>query len=607
LKERLVAETLADLLESARQSYRRGDRREGATYAEEVLARDFLHPEIWELLHEQYGRGRAFEEFQRDFVQKFYPQMLPILERGYPEAEMGDQERDAAASLPFPLNRMALFFRRIISPQSRSADNPPPPGSQEITQPRPYRESLPFPASEILETEAVSEPQSRFQAQPEPHSPDSSYSPNSTPMGKSSPPESEIPISVPSVSDRGRVAKSDWIRVMIVDDIAEVRENITRSLKFQEGFEIVAIASGGLEAIKKARNTRPDVVLMDVNMPDMDGITASAKILEYLPGTQVIMLTVQDDPDYMRSAMRAGASDYLVKPPMIDELLSSVQRAGTVAKIERAKRPVNIATPTEGALDISRGRLITVYSPKGGAGCTLLAANLAASLHNDETQVILVDADLYYGNLIVHFNEQSETTILDLAARADELDPQLVEEVLVTHESGIKILAAPKRPEYAEIVTGAQFTSILKYLRDRYPYVIVDLPHRLSDVALAAFDASDVLVLLTTQDVPAIAHTREFIQLLPRLRVDLSKVLVVMSQYDENIKVDPERVSHSLRKDIVTVIPRDNHLVIRSINQGLPILLQNEWRSEPVARAIFGLAEAVRRKVMQGAKVRKPA
>jgi pilus assembly protein CpaE len=127
------------------------------------------------------------------------------------------------------------------------------------------------------------------------------------------------------------------IRVLIVDDIAETRENIRKLLQFENDFEVVGAARTGGEGIDLARETRPDVILMDINMPDMDGITATETIRRELPFTQIVILSIQGDPNYMRRAMLAGARDYLTKPPSVEELISAIRRAGKMAHEEKEK------------------------------------------------------------------------------------------------------------------------------------------------------------------------------------------------------------------------------------------------------------------------------
>ncbi len=100
-------------------------------------------------------------------------------------------------------------------------------------------------------------------------------------------------------------------RVLIVDDITETRESIKRMLQFDQSIEVVGSARSGREAIEQAQKLKPDAILMDINMPDMDGITATESIRRKVPFAQIIIISVQNDPDYMRRAMRVGAFDFL--------------------------------------------------------------------------------------------------------------------------------------------------------------------------------------------------------------------------------------------------------------------------------------------------------
>lgn len=395
----------------------------------------------------------------------------------------------------------------------------------------------------------------------------------------------------------------DKIRVLIVDDIAETRENIRKLLQFENDVEVVGVGRTGREGIELARETRPDVVLMDINMPDMDGITATETIRHSLPFTQIVILSVQGDPNYMRRAMLAGARDFITKPPSVDDLTSAIRRAGQMAHEERSKAPSQGSVLGRGGTGslvplVARGKIIVVYSPKGGTGCTTVAINLATTLHSEETPVILVDANTQFGDIAVFLNEQGKNSVTDLASRADELDAEIVEEVLVTNAaSGVKILPAPSRPEYAEIITAEQFSKLLSYMRRLFAYVIVDTSSYLSDTVLAAIDSCDALVLLTNQDIPSIKSSRLFLDLADVLKIDRRRIVFAMNRFDRRIGITPEKVGETFKHEISAVIPAEERVVIPSINRGRPFMLDD--KSRPVARAILSLAEILRQRLAQ--------
>jgi len=397
------------------------------------------------------------------------------------------------------------------------------------------------------------------------------------------------------------MASGDKIRVLIVDDIAETRENIKKLLQFESGFEAVGGARSGKEGIQLAQELDPDVVLMDINMPDMDGITATEMIRQKMPHVQVIILSVQGDQNYMRRAMLAGARDFLTKPPMGDELISAVRRAGEMAHLERGKNaqskvlPGNVGSPAAAVMlsGAVHGKVITLYSPKGGTGCTTLAVNLAIALHNETTRVVLIDANLQYGDVAMFMNEQGKNTILDLAPRVDEMDLETVQGVMITHEaSGVNVLAAPQRPEQAEQVSANQFIKLIEYLRRLYAYIVIDTASSLNDITMAAIDLSDVITLISTQEIPSIKNSRLFLDLLQTMGVDRSHIVFILNRFDKRITITPERIGENLKQDVAAVIPLDDRVVMQSVNRGVPFMLDN--KTQLVARGIYALAEAVR-------------
>lgn len=392
----------------------------------------------------------------------------------------------------------------------------------------------------------------------------------------------------------------DKIRVVIVDDVAETRENIRKLLQFEADVEVVGVASTGIDGIKVAMETDPDVVLMDINMPDMDGITATEKIRAKNPHTQIVILSVQSDPNYLRKAMLAGARDFLTKPPDVDELTAAIRRAGKMAQQERIKKATLAqATGNTGTLGMPGGidgKIIVVYSPKGGTGATTLTANLAVALRSSKSSVAVADGRLQFGDLSFFFNEQGRNNILDLAPRVDELDPEIISEVMIVHEdTGIHILAAPPRPEQAENVSGNEFSRVIRYLKTMYKYILVDTDSSLNDITLSILDVADLIVLVTSQDIPSIKNVRLFLDLIDALGIDRNRLIMTMNRFDKRRSITPERVSDISKQEVVTAIPMDERLVIPAMDRGIPFLIQNH--TDPVSKGVISLAKNVVKKL----------
>jgi pilus assembly protein CpaE len=388
------------------------------------------------------------------------------------------------------------------------------------------------------------------------------------------------------------------IHVIIADDIAETRENIKRMIQFDQNIEVVGVARSAQEAIDLCQQLKPDVAIMDINMPDIDGITATEIIRKKVPHVQVIILSVQSDPSYMRNAMKAGARDFLSKPPMIDELTGAIRRAGEVALEEKSKFfPPNQpgaapgASQTYSTSPIS-GRMIITYSPKGGVGTTTIATNLAFALQSPTNKVLLIDGNLQYGDVAVFLNEQGKNSLIDLIPSIDELDPEIIQEVMIVHQAtGLHILAAPARPELATQVNGEQFNKLLTFLKRLYNYIVIDTTTILTDITQASIDSADFIVLITNQEIPALKNCHQFLSLVDAGGISRDRILFVMNKWDKRIAITPEKIGESLKQLVVNSIPYDERTPLLAVNRGIPFMVDD--KTLPISRSIISLAELI--------------
>lgn len=116
------------------------------------------------------------------------------------------------------------------------------------------------------------------------------------------------------------------IKVAIVDDHALIREGIKKLLELEDAFDIVALAGDGFEALDVIKNTRPDVVLLDINMPNMNGIDCLKQIKTHFADTKVIMLTIHEDAEYLIETINIGAEGYVLKDADVSSLIKAIQK-----------------------------------------------------------------------------------------------------------------------------------------------------------------------------------------------------------------------------------------------------------------------------------------
>lgn len=395
------------------------------------------------------------------------------------------------------------------------------------------------------------------------------------------------------------------IKVLVVDDIPETREMLRKILAFETDIEVVGAASTGREGLEYAAEFKPDVILMDINMPDMDGITATEEIKKIVPTAAVVMMSVQSESDYLRRAMLAGARDFLTKPISGENLYETIRRvydlnADVREQYTQIASGVMATAPGRGAAKAqAAGHIIAVYSPQGGAGVTTIATNLAVALMREGTRVLLVDADLQFGNVDVFLNLKSKHTIVDLAESIGDFDEELAENVMVTHGSGLKVLLGPPTPDEAERVVPEDVAKLIKEVSRLYDFVIVDMAKRLDDVALSIMDMAERIVLIGTPTLPSVKNIRIMLDLFGRLDYPQEKIIFVMNRVNPEARgrasIPIEAIENNLKRKTDARIPLTEQVFISAVNQGVSVIATDPHK--PPASDLIALAEKVRHSV----------
>jgi pilus assembly protein CpaE len=366
------------------------------------------------------------------------------------------------------------------------------------------------------------------------------------------------------------------IRVLIVDDVQESRDNVERLLKFESDIEIIGTASRGQEAIDFALAKRPDIILMDVNMPDMDGITATRTIMSQLPGVGVIMMSVLNEPDVLRRSMTAGAREYLVKPFSLDELLDGIRTVHANAPKIQVQQVVTQdagTTSTAPTRQAGKGVVICVAGVKGGTGRSMVATNLAVAIRQQSQQrVALIDANIAFGDIGVMMNISDSKTMLDAVPYLRQVDAELINNIVVEHGSGVQLLLSPPSPQEAEVVTADLVKSLVSVMTGLFDVIIIDTRPSFDDLNLAVFDSSDILLLMVTMDMTAIKDARQFIEVTELLGYPEDRLRLVLNRSNTYSGIPAAEIGESLRRPLWARIPDEPGPVLRSVNEGVPLV-----------------------------------
>lgn len=291
------------------------------------------------------------------------------------------------------------------------------------------------------------------------------------------------------------------------------------------------------------------------------------------------------------SELRSARSDAVVvvlRPDLDDRVTEQMTAAGVthVVEADHPERLADVLSPAPEA-DTHRGNVVTVFSAKGGTGTTTVAVNLAAALSDGGTKSIcLVDLDLAFGDVAIMLSLAPQHTVAD--AMAGTLDTEIDGLLTKSDELGVDCVLAPVDPARGEAVPAAVVTELLDVLRGRYDHVVVDTASQLSEVVLAALDAADHHVLLTTPDAAAVKSLRLTLDVFELLGYPSQRRTVVLNRAGaaKALSVDEVRIALGSSLDLEIADTAD---AVGALNRGESLMVAAP--SNPATVAVRLLAD----------------
>jgi pilus assembly protein CpaE len=363
--------------------------------------------------------------------------------------------------------------------------------------------------------------------------------------------------------------------VAVVDTDAAAQSTIAIAVAREP--EILAASIAELE--ERLSPGAVSVVIFGPAFCNPQGLSAIQAFGQGRPEVGAILVAHRLATKLLKAALRAGIRDVLVEPVDPADLADAVDSIGRILS-------VSVPVPTR---PTEPGRVVTVFSPKGGVGTSVLAANLAALLARTASgPVALVDAHIEFGDVAVLFNVAPRYSIADAIAPARDGDTDLVQRLLTRHEdSGVLVLPAPVDPQQVDMISGPDVLAVIDSLKQLCSYVVVDTPSTFNDVVLTALEASDEIVLVSGDDVPAVKNLKIGLQALQLLNLPAARLSLVLNRVHGNPRVHGSEVERALGFHVDAIIPADP-AVAECVNRGTHFVL-NAPKSKP-ARAIEALA-----------------
>ncbi len=330
-----------------------------------------------------------------------------------------------------------------------------------------------------------------------------------------------------------------------------------------------------------------DVVFVGPSFATAEGLEEAAALLDTEPGLIVILVAPANvEGSVLRAAIRSGISDVLEAPLTIPAVTDALREA------ERTQNRRREAPQAEPGPPPREGKIITVMAAKGGSGKTVFASNVAMLLARwgDPQRVVIADADLQFGDVALVLQVDPKHTVVNAAKEGDRLDAQFLDSVLASHTSGLRVLAAPLEPAFADEVSSRAYTRILEMLSDSFDYVVVDTAPSLDERLLAILDKSDVVLFVVDMDLPSVKNAKLALETLRVLNYPANKIKLVLNRSNSRARLDVDEIERSLRLPILASVPSDG-LLPASVNEGVPIV-ESHPRSK-LAKAFEDVARLV--------------
>jgi pilus assembly protein CpaE len=360
-------------------------------------------------------------------------------------------------------------------------------------------------------------------------------------------------------------------KVLLVDDDDMLRK-MTNALLARQGYDVFAVEDGP-RTLEYLKTNSPDIILLDVMMPGMDGFTVCREIRAN-PTTAripIIMLTALDSVENKVKGFEAGADDYLAKPCDTAELVARIN-----VMIRRAEANAPQVTAPVARVAREAARTIAVFSLRGGSGVSTIAVNLAAGLSQLwGMQVALVDMVSVAGQSALFLNQSLRNTWADLC-KMDVIDEDAVLSAMLPHESRVRTLASPRRPEESELLTPEKVRTTIEVLRSTFSYVVLDMPHDLSERSLTALDQSDVILIITQPEIASLRATSMAMEIFDALKYnEQKKIYIILNWTFPRQGLAFKDIERMLKSKIDLILPYAADEFVNALNIGNPPVLSD--------------------------------
>ncbi len=378
--------------------------------------------------------------------------------------------------------------------------------------------------------------------------------------------------------------QADERRILIVQD--ESTLEALRPLLTSAGYQPCE-ATSGEQALALVKEQRIDLAIIEADLPGIDGYELcrqlhSSQVTGSIP---IMLLTHRAHINDKVSGFEAGADDYVTKPFEPQELLYRLK----VLMSRKGMRGEMPAAPGQPP----RGHIIALFGTKGGVGRTTIGVNLSVALQRrTRGRVVLFDADFFFGDIALHLGVPPQHTILDLITQKDGIARDIVDQILIQHNSGVRVLLSPRNPEDVELIAPTHVAQLLDYLAANNDYIVVDCQAIYDERTLIILEKADAILLVIRPDVGSVKNMAVFSELAAKLQLSFDKKIhIVLNRAGSKSGIGANEIERIFRRQIEFHIGSGGNAISVSVNRGVPLVI--EQPNHPFSLQVMQIADTL--------------
>jgi pilus assembly protein CpaE len=323
---------------------------------------------------------------------------------------------------------------------------------------------------------------------------------------------------------------------------------------------------------RRVEDSEIDLVILGPSFAHEEAMSQAGDLVANDPELGVVLVAETVTAPLLKSALRNGLTDVVEAPLTVQKVEEAI---GQIDRLQRRRAaPAAPSVPSEPyAAEPQLGTVVTVMSAKGGSGKTVFATNVAMVLGKwgKPEDIVMVDGDLQFGDVCLVLQLEPKFTVVNAAHDLRQLDEAMLDSLLTKHSSGMRVLAAPLEPAFADEISTAAITEIVEKLRSMFKYVIIDTASMLDELLLSLLERADKVLFIVDMDLPSVKNAKLALETLRLLKFPASKIQIVLNRSNAKARLDEKEIERSLKMKIMATVPSDG-IVPASVNEGRPVV-----------------------------------